>query len=171
MKLRVVWTGRKAAFPYPVSPEPRTAVLVPGFRPTGNVRVFPPGWGEQAAQFQPATIAGTREQLLALLGTRVPSLTHALIVVLNPGSQRTSEGDRERFWRTFGVPLFEQVVGRSGKLLASECEAHDGLHIEHPGLSLNGYELETAPCGCGRKTPRLRAVAEPQLKRAAAYAR
>jgi hypothetical protein len=165
-----VWTGRKAAFPYPISPEPRTAVLVPGFRPTGNVQVFREGWGEGAMKFQPATIAGTREQLLALLGTKIPSLTHALIAVLRPGDERVSDRERERLWRAFGVPLFEQVVGRSGKLLATECEAHDGLHIENPGLELDGFALDATSCGCGRKTPRLRAVMEPELKRAAAGA-
>ncbi len=171
MKLKVVWTGRKAAFPYPVSPEPRTAVLLPGFRPTGNVRIFAHGWGEEALQFAPATIAGTREQLLGLIGIRIPSLTHALIAVLRPGDPRVTGPERERFWRAFGVPLFEQVVGRSGRLLASECEAHDGLHIENPGLKLEGYVLDETPCGCGRKTPRLKVAREADLQRAAAYAR
>ena len=36
----------------------------------------------------------------------------------------------------FRVPVFEQVIGKSGKLLAAECEAHDGLHVASPALSL-----------------------------------
>jgi hypothetical protein len=144
---------------------------VPGFRPSGNVQVFPQGWCDEVAVFQPASIAGTREQLLALLPVRIPSLTHALIVVLHPGDAHVTEGERERFWRCFGVPLFEQVVGKSGKLLASECEAHDGLHLESPTLHLEGFQLDDKPCGCGRKTPRLRSTAAPELQRAAAYAR
>jgi len=133
--------------------------------------VFPRGWGEESQEFQPATIAGTREQLLALVGTRIPSLTHALIAVLRPGDRRINEAERDRCWRAFGVPLFERVVGKSGKLLASECEAHDGLHIENPGLVLEGCILDETPCGCGKQTPRLRQGSEPELKRAAAYAR
>jgi hypothetical protein len=175
VKIRVVWTGRKASFLYPVSPEPRTAVLARGFRASGNVRVFPQGWCEEAAAFQPATIAASKEQLTSLLGIRAPSLTHALIVVLRPGEDLVTVAERERFWRAFGVPLFEQIVDRSSRLLAAECEAHDGLHIDsrssEKNSELEGYRLDETPCGCGRKTPRLRALGQPELERIATYAR
>jgi hypothetical protein len=174
VKVRVVWTSRKASFLNPVSPEPRTAVLARGFRASGNVRVFPQGWCAEAAAFQPAIIAASKEQLSALLGQTAPSLTHALIAVLRPGEQPVSEAERERFWRAFGVPLFEQLVDRSSRRVASECEAHDGLHLDgrvkEASFELEGYRLDETPCGCGRKTPRLRAEGRAELEGIAAYA-
>jgi hypothetical protein len=175
VKIRVVWTGRKASFLYPVLPEPRTAVLARGFRTSGNIRVFPQGWCDEAAVFRPATIAGSKAQLTALLSARPVSLTHALIVILRLGEKLVTEGERERFWRAFGVPVFEQIVDRSGHLLASECEAHDGLHVDSAEVELRtfeleGYRLDPTPCGCGRKSPRLRASGKTDLERVAAHA-
>jgi len=151
-------------------------VLARCFRTSGNVRVFPQGWCKEAAAFRPATIAGSKAQLTALLGTRPVSLTHALIVILRLGEKLVTEGERERFWRAFGVPMFEQIVDGSGHLLASECEAHAGLHVdaaevELKTFELEGYRLDETPCGCGRKSPRLRAAGQTDLDRVAAYAR
>jgi hypothetical protein len=75
-------------------------------------------------------------------------------------------------WQAYRVPVFEQIIGRSGRLLAAECEAHDGLHIESPDVQLSGEKFETLACACGRTTPRL-VPAEPSeaLRRAAASAR
>ena len=83
-----------------------------------------------------------------------------------------SEADRDTLWAAFRVPVFEQVIGRSGKRLAAECEAHDGLHIESAALPLENECVEDAPCPCGRKTPRIgvsQGVASE--RRIAAYAR
>jgi hypothetical protein len=176
VKVRVIWSGRKALFLSPVSPEPRTAVLIRGFRASGNIRVFPQGWCEEADAFRPAAIAGSKEQLTALLDTPPASVTHALIRLLRPGENLISDAERNRFWRVFGVPLFEQIVDRSGRAIAKECEAHDGLHVDSElgsdgferGVELEGYRLDESPCGCGSKTPRLRAVAQPELEQAAA---
>jgi hypothetical protein len=33
------------------------------------------------------------------------------------------------------VPVFEQILADDGSLLAMECEAHDGLHVEGWGSS------------------------------------
>ena len=173
MKVRAIWSGRKASFPYPVSPEPRTAVLLHGFRPSGNIRVFPQGWCKEAAVFQPAAIAGSKEQLTALLDSPPSSVTHALIRLLRPSENLTTEAERAQFWRVFGVPLFEQIVDRAGRVIAWECEAHDGLHVDPhvfalDEIELEGYTLDVSPCGCGRKTPRLRVAAQRELEQAAA---
>lgn len=163
-------------FAYPVPPAPRTAVLVSWFRPTllpsQAVRIFPQGWGEDAARFEPFAVAATVEQCRLLCGFLVPSLTHALIVLERPGSPRLTEEDRNAFWRAFRVPVFEQIIGPSGQLLAGECEAHDGLHLESPGLRLTGDMVDISPCPCGRKTVRF--GVQPRAKverRVAAYAR
>jgi hypothetical protein len=168
----------KSVFRYPMDPAPRTAVLAacfrqPRLRPGYPVRVFPQGWSEEVSAFAPAAIAAPREQLLRLAaGDRPPALTHAAIALESPGDPLLSVAERERLWRAFRVPVFEQIIGPDGELLAAECEAHDGLHIETPGRSWDGYRLEVAACGCGRKTPRLTPVQPAErVRSAAAYAR
>ena len=168
---------RKFAFRYPVDPAPRTAVLAGCFRATGflaksPIRIFAQGWSEEVTVFAPGALAATREELMSLAGAQPPPvLTHAVIVLERPG-QMLPAGDRERLWRAFRVPVFEQIIGPRGELLAAECEAHDGLHVEAPGMTWDGYRMESAPCGCGRATPRLVAhVAVERTRSVAAYAR
>lgn len=169
---------RKSVFRYPMDPAPRTAVLAacfrqPGLRSNYPVRVFPEGWSEEVSAFAPAAIAATREQLLDLAAAKPPpTLTHSIIALESPGDPLLTVAERERLWRAFRVPVFEQIIGPDGELLAAECEAHDGLHIEVAGLPWEWYRLELAACGCGRKTPRL-TPAEPaeRVRSAAAYAR
>jgi hypothetical protein len=95
-------------------------------------------------------------------------VTHALIRVLRPTEDLITEAERAQFWRVFGVPLFQQIVGRAGRVIAWECEAHDGLHFDSDDIELAGYTLDVSLCGCGRKTPRLRVAAQPELEQAAA---
>jgi hypothetical protein len=170
VQVRNAWR-KKPVLVYPIPPAPRTAILVDGFRSSGNTRVFEDGWSEEAANFAPTAIAATLAQLQAL--PSIPSLRNAIIALVRPGEPRLSEDDRERLWRTFRVPVFEQRIDDACALLAAECEAHDGLHIETPALSPgDGEVLETAPCGCGRTTPRLIAPERAEnLRKIAAYAR
>jgi hypothetical protein len=170
VQVRNVWR-KKPVLVYPIPPAPLTAILVDGFRSSGNVRVFESGWSEEAANFHPAAIAATLAQLRAL--PAIPSLRNAIIALVRPGEPRLSEDDRERLWRAFRVPVFEQRIDESCALLAAECEAHDGLHIETSDvLPGDGEVLETAPCGCGRTTPRLIAPERVEnLRKIAAYAR
>lgn len=169
---------RKSVFRYPMDPAPRTAVLAACFRqsrlrPNDPVRIFPDGWSEKVSAFAPAAIAAPREQLFALVAAGQPlALTHAVIVLEGRGDPLLSAAERAWLWRAFRVPVFEQIIGPDGELLAAECEGHDGLHIEIPGLSWDGYQVEMSACGCGRKTPRLTSVQpEERVRSAAAYAR
>lgn len=178
--MRLTW--RKAAFVYPVLPAPRTAVLEPWFKPTGfrssgMVQVFERGWCPEAAAHRPAAIAGTWQRLEPLLGELLPGekpepLTHAVIVLARPGGDLLTVERRQRLWRAFRVPVFEQIIGANGVLLAAECEAHDGLHIESRKFDFGGRAIETAPCGCGRTSPRLKPAEQiEELRATAAYAR
>lgn len=161
-----------------MDPAPRTAVLAacfrqPKFRPNSLVRIFPHGWSEEVSAFTPEAVAASPEQLMDLASAgKPPTVTRALIALEHPGDPMLSMEDRQRLWRVFRVPVFEQIVGARGELLAAECEAHDGLHIEAPGVEWPSYRMELAPCGCGRKSPRLTHcdVAE-RARSAAAYAR
>jgi len=129
VRVRLQWRRRRPSFAYPIPPAPRTAVLVPRFRSGGGVRVFAGGWSEEVAKFAPQAIAATLAQFEAIAATGI-SLTHAIIILGRWEDERVSEADREALWNRFRVPVFEQIVGRNGTLLAGECEAHYGLHIE-----------------------------------------
>jgi hypothetical protein len=169
---------RKSVFRYPMDPAPRTAVLAACFRQArfpvnAPIRVFPQGWSQEAAAFAPAAVAATREQLVGLAAVeRPPLITHAVIVLQGFGDRPLAPDERELLWRAFRVPVFQQIIGPRGELLAAECEAHDGLHVETHGLAWEGYGLDSTPCGCGRKTPRLVPVeSADRVRRMAAYAR
>ena len=169
---------RKSAFRYPLDPAPRTAVLAACFRQAwlparSAIRMFPRGWSAEVAEFAPAAVAANREQLFGLAAAdRPPVFTHAVIVLESPGEAQLSADERDRLWRAFRVPIFEQIIGPRGRLLAAECEAHDGLHVEAPNLPCEGYRLELTVCGCGRKTPRITSTLPADRARSvAAYAK
>jgi hypothetical protein len=149
--IRIRRPSKGARFIHPVDPAPRTAVLAPGFRQTNLTRVFPLGWNGRAARFSRASVAGPIEQVLrvARAGWRVE---HSIVVFTYPGEPGLSARERESFWKAFEVPVFEQYLGLNRELLATECDAHAGLHV------VNGYEdldLEHDVCACGNRAPRL----------------
>jgi hypothetical protein len=170
----------KAAFQYPAIPKsgasPKTAILVRWFaRPfrRPDVQVFSE-WSEKADAFAPAVIAGTRDQLLALCAlTTKHTLTHAVISLTHPGDPLLTPEERNQLWQAFHVPVFEQVIGPRGQLLASECEAHVGLHVStDPKLAklLDGLATQDGPCSCGQKSPRIHVTgAVPQPRTNAAH--
>ena len=153
----------KARLIYPVPPAPRTAVLSTAFRQRGAIRVFADPSGVPA--FQPQAIAATLRQLESLAG--VVSLTHAVIVFRDSSEPRLTEVERDRLWRAFQVPAFEQIIAADGTLYAGECEAHDGLHIESSRLAAGDREIDRAPCACGRSTARLVSPADGKARTAA----
>jgi hypothetical protein len=135
---------------YPIPPAPRTAVLSAVFRSSGAIRVFPDFSGISA--FEPEAMAGTLAQIESLAG--VVKLTHALVLLRSESEPGLTEAGHDRLWRAFRVPVFEQIIASDGRLLAWECEAHTGLHIESH-FSAGDREIDRTPCGCGRSTPRL----------------
>jgi hypothetical protein len=151
MIVRIRRPFKGAPFIHPIDPAPRTAVLAAGFQETKIVRVFPLGWSGRAARFARASVAGPLEQVLrvARAGWRVE---HSIVVFTYPGEPGLSARERDSFWKAFEVPVFEQYLGPDSELLASECDAHAGLHV------VNGYEdldLEHDVCACGNRAPRL----------------
>jgi hypothetical protein len=151
MVVRIRRPSKGARFIHPVDPAPRTAVLAAGFQETKLARVFPLGWNGRAARFSRASVAGPLEQMLrvARAGWRVE---HSIVVFTYVGEPGLSAREREAFWKAFEVPVFEQCLGPNRELLATECDAHAGLHV------VNGYEdldLEHDVCPCGNRAPRL----------------
>ena len=172
MVVRIRWQPPVAAFSYPIGTTPRTAVLVPCFRSGGAIRVFRNGWNEEVERFAPEAIAASLQQLEQLSRNPIPSLRHSVIVLSHKGDSWLTEAGRERLWSAFRVPILEQVIGKRGELLATDCEAHGGLHIESGRLEIDKQDLDTSACSCGRKSPRLVSTPRTELAyRVAAYAR
>jgi hypothetical protein len=170
--VRVRWLRRQYAFVYPtgIHPPPRTAVLVPCFRSGGTIRVFRGGWTEDARKFAPEAIAATLGQFEQMVRTKIPSLCHSVTVIDRWDDPWLTESSREWLWNAFRVPIFEQLIGDCGELLAADCEAHEGLHIESARLRVGREYIDPSPCACGRNTPRLIPAQQAGVERRVAAA-
>lgn len=152
MVVRIRRPSQGATFIHPMDPAPRTAILAPGFRETRLVRMFPQGWNERARRFNPASVAGPVDQLRRLASEKW-AIEQAVIVFTYVGGAALSPDDREWLWDAFGVPIFEQHLSPKNRLLATECDAHSGLHVVSGGA---GWVLEDEVCACGNPAPRLK---------------
>ena len=141
-----------AHFIHPCDPAGRTAILAPGFRESRLVRIFPHGWNQRAKRFEPGSVAGPLEQLRRLARDAVWQLEQAVVVFTYAAAPGISPSDREAFWRAFGVPVFEQYLSPKNRLLATECDAHSGLHVV---TGCEAFPLEHDVCACGNPAPRL----------------
>lgn len=151
MLIRIRRSSKGATFVHPIDPTPRTAILAAGFRETKLVRMFPQGWNDRAKRFDPCSIAGPLERLRSLARDGWP-LVQAVVVFTYDGGAGLSPLDRELLWQAFGVPVFEQYLSSDNKLLASECDAHSGLHVVS---GCEEFPLEYDLCACGNPAPRL----------------
>ncbi len=107
------------------------------------------------------------------------SSASALVVITSVADAPMADHHRDHLWNTLGLPVFEQLTGWDGTVIARECEAHDGLHVaqgvaiaeirdgeflltqlsvEEPVMGARtglAAGLNTSLCACGRDTPRL----------------
>ncbi|MDQ2841522.1 MAG: hypothetical protein M3Y72_10895 [Acidobacteriota bacterium] len=176
------------ALPLAQAPELRAAQIsvLPEFE---SVRPFRrERWGELAL-FQPNILIGYGLDLQRLTEKvmrqeiQLTSLDRAIFALTDCGSAPVSDLLRDSLWRVFGVPVYELIIAPGCSLLASECEAQDGWHLQEgahaylvrgelvfdaPPLtgSHTGFtgSIEIKPCGCGRATVRLKDLA-PYLPR------
>jgi phenylacetate-coenzyme A ligase PaaK-like adenylate-forming protein len=49
---------------------------------------------------------------------------------MNLGEPLLADTEREYLWHAFELPVFEELRGSDGELLAWECDGHAGLHLE-----------------------------------------
>lgn len=102
----------------------------------GQVHVLPNGWRAKLG-FPAERIEGPQREIAKLAdaieaGEAEPVAgARRLMVYAALGDALLSPELRERLWEVFELPVFEQLRGWEGELFASECEAHDGLHLEH----------------------------------------
>jgi hypothetical protein len=109
------------------------------------------------------------------LGTvHLDSVDHAVFVLTVVGDRPLTDAFRFVLWQRFGVPVYQLYMDTSGALLATECEAQEGWHIEGAARfsaenrelllhSANGRPsrtgiyayLEKRPCACGRTAMRI----------------
>jgi hypothetical protein len=118
-----------------------------------------------------ALLLANRKQLGLL---DLPSLNTAIVVLTSLDESPLATRHRDVLWRAFGVPVFEQLRGLDGAVIARECEVHDGLHIMmHIVTSLPHLkgEIVADHCACGAETPRLRNRPPVRSEWAAAPAR
>ena len=86
----------------------------------------------------------------------LPSLSAAIVVLTSVEDSPLADHHRDLLWYAFHVPVFEQLIGDAGAVLAAECEVHDGLHLCADEFPQIDAEFVVDACACGRETPRLR---------------
>ena len=154
-----------------------------------GVQGIPAGWRAMLGG-RPETLVGSFATLLRLTST--PPSIRRIVVSSRITIGVLSDEQREALWQAFGLPVFERLIGLDGELLAWECVAHAGLHLETERALIEGpngdeadtvltslaglrYPLvrlrtglvarcETARCGCGEYSPRL-LVSTPALRK------
>ena len=166
--------------PFVLTPEVRSIQISAGTRCSIAGAQLPPDmWAELPVQ-RPQILFGyvsDYKRLLESVHRRMynpESVDHAVIVLIQHGDAPLTDGVRDDLWRGFRVPVYQVFLSPTGTLLAWECEMREGLHLE-PGLSVVsgssellfesrkrerfqtglGARIETDPCQCGRKSPRL----------------
>jgi hypothetical protein len=169
--------------------ESRLAVVAPWFHVGGGVKLFLRAEREEIRKHAPEVMAApvdTLEALAAMEEEAQDESLFALVALTGVGTPLLSGASRLKLWRRFGVPVYAQLRGFQGELLARECEAHDGLHFDAAGAiferrpsgellltSLDNQRhtvlrlatrleaaIETRPCECGLASPRLMELQE-----------
>lgn len=87
---------------------------------------------------------------------------YPIIVFSVLGDELLSDADREYIWQRLGVPAFEYLLDDRGHIIATECEAHEGMHVVDSS-GLEEWEQRRDLCACGRGGPRVIATKAAQL--------
>ena len=179
-------TGKETLhFPLPVPA--RLAIIAAEFHTGGNMKCFDAGDIDGICEYAPDALALPLTEALSLASRKLrglielPSLKMAIVVFssLDPDDAGPlADHHRDLLWKAFGLPVFEQLRGRDGRVVARECEVHDGLHFDERGLTtafgaaeLCSPEISREPCDCGVETPRLRNLHPLRLSAPTAKAR
>lgn len=126
-------------FESPVSPLPRTAILMEGFVETEKIMCFPEGWSSDLEHFRPESLAGPVSMLRRMAtsvfnrGAHFPALKRPIVAFTGlpfGDAGVLTDADRDQFWKAFSVPVHEYFLGHRHEVLARECDARSGLHID-----------------------------------------
>ena len=175
--------------PFATSPDLRSAQIsvLPEFE---SSQAFRRECWPELASYRPSTLIGYGIDLRRLAesadrdGLDLSSVDQTIFALTDCGMAPISEVLRATLWQSFGVPVYEVIVAPGCRLLAFECEAHDGWHVAvdpiprvingelicdfpsvanlHTGFS---GQIDPEPCACGRGSVRLKNLA-PHIRRA-----
>lgn len=150
----------KAPLRYPVSPQPRVAVLGAELKGPSGTHCFLSWSAEELRRLRPQALAGWWNDLaevarLVLAGElELPQLQFPILVFSRPESAPLPPRCHDLLWDWFRVPTLEQIRAADGQLLAYECMARSGFHLA-PQAAPGALSLVRAgrPCRCGDPAP------------------
>jgi hypothetical protein len=159
-------------FPLPVPS--RLAVVGADFHLASHMRAFEAGDIRGLVRYAPDAMALPVDAALSLADSslrglvELPSLKLAIVVFSSVTLHGALEmHHRDLLWKAFGLPVFEQLLGADGRVIARECEVHDGLHLGS-GDAPAGMEIIAEQCDCGLETARLLRRVAVRVRAAAA---
>lgn len=138
-------------FPYPIPDGPRIAVFATRFAETAIVTLAADS--SELPRLDVQALAAPME-IIREIDPACWAPEYPLIVLSDDETGLMSENDRNYIWEKFGIPVFEYLMDASGRIIARECEAHDGLHIEGD-FSGEDVEITAEACPCGRPGQRI----------------
>jgi hypothetical protein len=142
---------QRERFDNPLPVACRIAVVAPNFEERDGVHTFEENQIPEIEKFRPEVLAGTVHVLLRLAeAIRIP---RAVVAFSGSRLGPVTNRDRDLLWSAYQVPVFEQSLGPDGRVIARECEAHDGLHL----YLVDHFQgpLRQDACPCGRPEPRI----------------
>ncbi len=101
-----------------------------------SAELFPPQRWRKLEAYSPNILIGSTADLQRLVErvdlhtVRLTSLDHSIYVLTEVGDKPLTDVVRVVLWQRFGVPVYELYTDGRGSLLAFECEAHEGWHVE-----------------------------------------
>ena len=104
------------------------------------------------ARGRSTAVAGTFAELAGAAAAGAEA--RRAVFVLSRPDEFPGDGERDELWRMFQVPVFALLLDRAGRIVAWECEAQNGLHVEAGGATRVGIR-EESPCACGRPGARV----------------
>ena len=148
--------------------------------PFEGSRLFPAERWKDLGAFAPSVLVGPASELQRLMRRmdlntlQLTSVDGAIFVLTDIGDEPLTETFRAALWQRFGVPIYQVCVDWTGRVLAFECEAQNGWHVEagvHLSVEkhelvlhtagrrllktgIHGY-LEARRCACGRAGVRI----------------
>lgn len=188
----VLGRNGKEIFRSPLPHCGRLASLNAEFLPNAAIRAFEANDIRGLLDYAPESLALPLNDALSLADQKLrglvelPSLKYAIVVLTSvepPDSTIFAPHHRDLLWKAFGLPVFEQLRGWDSRVIARECEVHDGLHFsattleglsDGDALATMGITASLHPeivrehCECGIEAPRLRFLPEARTRAAVA---
>lgn len=153
---------------------------ITGTKALDSAELFAPGRWTSLTAFRPNALAGSASDLHRLveridLGTiQLDSVDRYLFALTEVGDRPLQDVARATLWQRFGVPVYELYLDSQQRVVAYECEAHEGWHIlPHARVAVAHGELvlqtdsgtllrsglartiDSVACACGRPGGRI----------------